>query len=369
MKTKKLFITGGHLTPALATIEEIQKRKLPYEIVFIGRRKALEGVAGIAHEEEIVTSRGIRFRPIVAGRLQRLLHIHTITSLAKIPIGFFQALYYCLSERPYAVFSFGGYVALPVVVCAAFLKIPIITHEQTSVPGLANKIIAKFAKTICVTFELTKKDFPKHNVVVTGLPVRAELFSPPAKPTFTASESTRPLIYITGGSTGSESLNTLLFPLISEFTKKFAVIHQTGQLSLEQARAVQQALPTKNRDRYVIQDYFGIGDLSWILQKAAFVVGRSGANTVMEMAMLGKVGLFVPLPWSGGGEQMKNAQWLADAGSAKVIQQKEATPAKILRIVEDMLRKKYTYVRQARKIARTIPRNAAAKLVDELEAV
>ncbi len=356
---KKLFISGGHLTPALSAIDEIRMRKVPWEIVFIGRKTSMEGFKDEAHEEREVHAKNIRFLPLIAGRLQRTLTINTINSLFKIPIGFIQAIYYCLRERPDAVLSFGGYVALPIVVSAAFFHIPVISHEQTSVPGLANKIIALYATKICVTFEETRTLFPKNKVVFTGLPVRNDMFISQSQPSWVKDTLKSPIIYITGGSTGSTSLNALIFPLISCLTEKYFVIHQTGRLSFDQAILLKQ----KN---YILKDYFEIEEVSWIFQHAALIVGRSGANTVMEIAMTGNIGLFIPLPWSGGGEQMKNAQWLEKQGTAEILPQAQANPGRLMQNIQKILSASTIYGDRAKKLSLRIQRDGAKLLIDEV---
>ena len=362
---KKIFVTGGHLTPAIAVIDEIRRRNVPWEIVFIGRKRAMEGVSDRSHEEDVMASYGIRFLPLTAGRLQRTFTAHSIKSFCKVPVGCIQAWYYCWKEKPVCILSFGGYVAVPIVISAAFFHIPVITHEQTTVSGLANTIIAYFAKKVCVTFEETLGAFPKNKVVVTGLPVRKELFES-VQPPFPVDEKKYPIIYITGGSTGSVSLNDVLFPLVPRLIKHCTVIHQTGGLSAGRAFQVKRMLSSAEQVRYIVHDYFGAQDVAWILQHATLVIGRSGANTVMEIAMLGKMALFVPLPWAGSGEQMQNAQWLVKMGSAQVLPQKEASPEKILHNIEQMIAKKHIYIEHAKKISRLVPRDGDKRVADEL---
>jgi UDP-N-acetylglucosamine--N-acetylmuramyl-(pentapeptide) pyrophosphoryl-undecaprenol N-acetylglucosamine transferase len=200
--SKKVFITGGHLTPAVAVIDEIIRRKLPWEIIFIGRMYAVEGSSEKAKEEEVITSKKIRFVPFTTGRLQRAFSLYTIVSLVKIPFGFVQALILCTREKPDIVVSFGGYIALPVVVASYISGIPVLTHEQTRVPGLSNRIIARFARKICISFPDIRHTFPRERTVYTGLPIRKEIFETPLKPAFSLPVKKYPLIYITGGTTG-----------------------------------------------------------------------------------------------------------------------------------------------------------------------
>lgn len=300
------MITGGHITPALALMDEIKKQHPEWRIVCVGRNIL---------ERTLVNQKGVTFLHLMAGRL---------SSWYKIPVGFVQAFWYLVTKKPDIVISFGGYVALPVAVSAWFLGIPIVIHEQTRIPGLANRIIGRFAKKICLTFEDTEHQFSKEKVVVTGLPIRKALFSPPKRPSFTVPAGE--ILYITGGSTGAVSMNDLLFELIPKLTTRYVVIHQTGKPSLGKAMAIRNS-------RYIIKDFFEADDISWILHRANLVVGRTGANTTMEVAMVGKPMICIPLPWSAAGEQLSNARWLTKLGLGMILMQNDFDPNRFLRLV------------------------------------
>src|SRR3989344_4966493 len=173
---RKIIVTGGHLTPALATIEELRKNP-DDEIIFIGRAHATEGDKAASVESTTITSLGIKFYSINPGRLQRRFTRFTLGSLVKVPVGLIQALGILSRERPQAILSFGSYVAAPVVVAGWILGIPIITHEQTLRSGLSNKLIARFSKKIAVSWEESLEHFPKNKTVLVGNPIRADLLN------------------------------------------------------------------------------------------------------------------------------------------------------------------------------------------------
>jgi UDP-N-acetylglucosamine--N-acetylmuramyl-(pentapeptide) pyrophosphoryl-undecaprenol N-acetylglucosamine transferase len=323
--TKKIMITGGHVTPAIAVIDEIFSEKPSWNMVFVGRMTAFEGGGSFVQEQTVVEQKGIRFIPITTGRIQRAFTMHTITSLIKIPFGLVQALSILKREKPDIVLSFGGYVAFPIVMAAALFRIPVVTHEQTRRPGLANRIISLLAHTVCVSFEDVNERFPKGKTVYTGLPVRKEFFLPSSKDMLAVPYTTYPIIYITGGSTGSTSMNALLFPLVDRLVKEYIVIHQMGYQSATSGELVKHSLPYKTKDRYVIRDNFDAKTTAWIMQKASLVIGRAGANTVMELALLQKKTILIPLPWAGEGEQKENARWLQKFGFGAIIDQRVTT--------------------------------------------
>lgn len=363
-----LCITGGHATPALAVATAVRKRHPDWELVWIGRSFALEGTSLPAEEYRLVAQKHIRFLPLNAGRLTRALSVHTIASLLKIPYGFFQAFWYCSREKPDCIVSFGGYVALPVAVAGWFLRIPVITHEQTRVPGLANRIIGLLARRVCVSFPESKVFFLKGKTVETGLPLRKKLFYP-SKTNSIGVVVSKPVLYVTGGSTGAVSLNELLFPIVDLLTNEWSVVHQTGRVSFDNAATVKQALPKVRQRRYVIKPYFSEDELAWIYAHARVVIARAGANTVGELAALEKVSVLIPLPWSSYQEQQANAKWLEQAGSAVVLDQRKMTSQILVETLHQMTRDFDHYQNNADRFCSHMPRDADTRVAEEIEKV
>src|SRR3989344_6440377 len=183
----KVLITGAHFTTAVAVIEELKNLSaLPYrqaggrqdkeniEIVYVGRKTTMEGDSSPSAESQILPKMGVKFIPIVAGRLQRSFTLYTVPALLKIPVGFLQSIYIILREKPDVVVSFGGYVGVPVVFVSWLWSIPILIHEQTLVSGLANKISGLFADKVAVSFNM-EHSFNKEKVILTGNPIRKEI--------------------------------------------------------------------------------------------------------------------------------------------------------------------------------------------------
>lgn len=344
MKEPIICITGGHLTPALAVIEEIRRQSLPWNIVFIGRSNAFEDGKSPTQEERLVQALSVPFHALTTGRRGH--------SMVKVPIGFFQALGYLLRYRPKIVLSFGGYIALPVVFAAWMVRIPVITHEQTDDLGLANRIIARFARRVIFSRE-------------SGVPIRRGLFDPPKHPTFPI-DAGLPFIYITGGSTGAVSLNAFVYPNIEELTRRYCVLHQVGTTSMEEALRAKEGLPKDRRSRYIVASYLDTADISWIYHHALLLIGRSGANTVAEVSAFGLPALFIPLPWAAGDEQSLNASRLEKSGTALVVNQRTLTPASFLAHIVLMLQHINSYRQAARRVAKEYPRSGARYIVDEI---
>lgn len=359
-----ILITGGHITPALATIDEIQSRFPHWNIRFVGRKTALEGTSTASEEYRMVQALGIPFVPIDAGRVKRDGSLWTLWSLCKIPIGLAQSFWYIWRQKPDIVLSFGGYVAVPVVIAAWISHIPVVTHEQTTQPGLANRFIARVARVVCTSFPKQEKQFFA-KTTHTGLPIRKSLFVQVSHSAFSV-EKTVPMVFITGGSTGSMSINTVVYRALPDLLRRYTIIHQTGRLSIDMAAREKSLLPKHLSHRYIPVPYLDLEDYRWVVQHADLMVGRSGANTVMEAAALGKIAVWIPLPWAANNEQKSNAQFLVDAGSAMILPQRILSTATLLASVASMLEKQDMYLARASTLAGTIPQHAARAVVTVL---
>ena len=165
---------GGHFSPALAVIKQMPK---DWDVLLVGRKHTFEGDSALSLEYQTAQRLGLQFETITTGRLQRKLTRHTFSSLVKMPVGMAQAKKILAKYKPDVVLSFGGYISVPVVLAAAIQRLPIIIHEQTLQAGLANKIAARFAAKICISWEESAKFFPRSKVILTGNPLREEFLS------------------------------------------------------------------------------------------------------------------------------------------------------------------------------------------------
>ncbi len=359
----KILMTGGHITPALATIEEIQNLFPAWTIVFAGRKIALEGQDTHSEEYRLITGMGIKFISITAGRLKREGGLAAVTAFFKIPVGCIQALWHIYREKPSVVVSFGGYVGLPVVLAAWVTGIPTVTHEQTTRPGLANRMIARVTTKLCVTFPDTVSGFPrKADVTVTGLPIRKEVLHPPKKSPF-ALDTSLPLLFIVGGNTGSTSINDVVFRALPQLVTTFTVVHQVGRISVARADDMKKELDVSVRARYIPVPFVSTDAYSYLLHHASVIAGRSGANTVTEVAVSGKVALFIPLPWAAGNEQYYNAKILEAAGSALILEQQHFNESSLVRNIRTLTDELPERTKKATLFAKTIPHDGAARFV------
>lgn len=330
----KIAVVGGHFSPALALIQALSKED---KVIFLGRKHALEGEDTLSFEYLICEKNNIPFFDIPASRFQRNLIQFSPRSLLKSPQGVLTAKKILQREKPDVIVSFGGYLSVPVAVAARILSIPVVIHEQTQGAGLANRFIGKFiADKICVTFESSKEYFPPQKVVVTGLPLRREIFEK-GKAVIELSKEDK-LLYVTGGSTGSHFINDLVSQKLISLLETFVIIHQTGDASeykdFEKLSEFRKSLSDDLQKKYVVTKFVDTNEIGWILQNVSVVLSRSGINTVLELLELGVPALLIPLPHGQKGEQLENAKLFADRGLGKYLLQKDVTNENFLASLE-----------------------------------
>lgn len=330
----KILLIGGHLTPALAVLEELELQNY-HNFVWIGVKHSQTSAKNLSAEYQIINDKQIKFIDFKAGKLWRKWTLKTfwqaLYNLIMIPVGIIHAIFILISEKPQLVVSFGGYMAFPIVFAAWLLGINSATHEQTMSMGMANKVIAKFASKILLSWpenqEQLSADLLK-KAYVTGNPIRKSLFTVTTDKFNFASAD--PLLYITGGNQGSNTINWRLFEILPELLNKVNIIHQVGSSSitndLAKAEAVWQKLDPRLQEKYRYFDNIYGAEISEVFHKADFVLSRSGANSVTDLMALGKLCILIPIPWSAHQEQQKNAEMVAKTGLGFVLKQYDAMP-------------------------------------------
>ena len=370
----KILITGAHFTPAQAVIEELLtsgpvdqlisesadsrlRGNDGLSIVYVGRKSTREGDKTPSIESQVLPKMGVKFVPIIAGRVRRYISVGTVVSLFKIPIGFIHAFFILLKEKPDVVVSFGGYVAVPVVFNAWLLNIPIIIHEQTLVSGLANTFSALFADKIAVSFN-EKYTFNKDKILVTGNPMRKHIVNPVVKGSKEIEEmisvsekSKKPLILITGGNQGAHSVNLLIEEALPELLKKYIVVHQTGDSSFKDyERLKQDSGQAGMTHMYLPMKWISEDDMGRLYQKIDLAISRCGVNTLLELAFHQVPTIMIPLASVTKDEQTKNAKYFVAKGLGKMLIQKGLSVKKLLEEIEEIISdKKFKMTAKAAK--------------------
>jgi len=360
---------GGHFSPALAVIEQMPK---DWEVLLVGRKYTFEGDSALSFEYQTAQRLGLPFETITTGRLQRKFSVHTVSSLIKMPVGLTQAYKIIEKFAPDVVLSFGGYISVPVVIAASFKKIPIVIHEQTLHAGLANKVAARIAAKICISWEESKNYFPKNKTVLTGNPLRKE-FLEGAGGTgqgVKQKNKTSPLIYITGGSGGAHGINVLIEGCLTELLEKYSIIHQTGDAKqfgdFARLEKIKMKLPTALQKNYILKKFLTVEEVLNNLRQADLVISRSGINTITELLYLGKSSLLIPLPYGQHNEQLSNAQFVQKVGLAEIIDQLSTTPEELLQKITDMFTNIKSYEDHKEVSRKLIHLDATEKIIKEV---
>ncbi|NPV91486.1 MAG: undecaprenyldiphospho-muramoylpentapeptide beta-N-acetylglucosaminyltransferase [Firmicutes bacterium] len=326
--------TGGHLYPALAVARGIKERFPEAEILFVGTNRGLES--------QVVPKEGFRFSAITAQGLERRLSWRTVSTLAKTLRGFWESRGILKRFRPDLVFGTGGYVCAPVLYQAHRLGIPVIIHEQNAYPGVTNRWLSRYADMVLVTFEESRRRFPRaRRIKTTGLPVRPVIFT--AEREKAAGElglDPKQLTLLSvGGSQGARSLNQAMLKVIERFNRcpGVQVIQVTGPAGFEDTVAAlsERGLNPGEKGNIKIIPY--AHDMENALAAADLIVCRAGASTLAEITVRGIPSILVPYPFASENHQEYNARALERAGAAEVLLDRDLNGEVLLKAVESIL--------------------------------
>lgn len=302
--------TGGHIFPALAVADELRERG--WKVVWLGARTGMEATLVPRHGYEIEWIRfsGLRGKGIVR---MALLPFNLL-------VAFWQSARAIFRVRPDVVLGMGGYIAFPGGMMAAFLGRPLVIHEQNSIAGLANRVLAGVADRLLAGFPGALK-----KAQWTGNPVRREIAQLPPPAERFAGRSGNLRLLVVGGSLGAQSLNEMIpkaLALMPE-AQRPAVTHQAGEAHLP-------VLEQNYREAAVPATTLAfIRDMAAAYAQADLVICRAGALTVAELAAAGVASVLVPFPHAVDDHQTTNAKFLADAGAAVLLPQRELTPRRL----------------------------------------
>ena len=381
-KTLKILVTGGgtggHVSPALATVGAIRARAAGADwmpkFLYVGSKHGVE--------QGLAEAAGIPFVGVQSGKLRRassvrgLLTVKNFFDALRVPVGIVQAMSAVRKFNPDVVLATGGYVSVPTVIAAGLSGRPVLIHEQTVQIGLANKIAARFAARIALTFAGAAQELPesqRRKTFVTGNPVRSVIFGGDKARAierfdFDTSDNHLPTVYVTGGALGAKSINQAVEDCLPALLERCRVVHQCGRADGEKMAAAKSALPAHLQRRYAVVPFVGdeIGD---IFALCDLIIGRSGAGTVTEAAAVGKPALFIPLVPTGGDEQTRNAQRSADAGAATLLPSRELSGPRLLSEVTALLADPDQLVQMGQAALTLATPNAAFDLADALLAL
>ena len=341
--------TGGHLFPAVALAEQLREEEPASEVLFVGTEQGLEA--------RLLPELGLPLKTIEMSGWAGLGLQARLKALANLFKGLGQAGRILKDFQPQVVVGVGGYASVPVLLGAKKMGVPYLIHEQNAWPGLANRLLGRWAQTICLSYQAAADAFPGGRTVVTGNPIRSALRRCPAL------EDQPPALLVFGGSHGARAINRAVLaalPYLQQRCGDFKIIHQTGRLDFDEVLA---GYRSAGWDNVEVQAF--INDMATAYQQASLVVCRAGATTLAELTACGRPAILVPYPHATGRHQSINARALADQGAAIVIEQADLTPDALGRQITDLLAQRerlQAMAAAARQMARP---EAAASLLQE----
>ncbi len=305
--------TGGHVFPALAIARRAVELDATNEILFVGTRQGIEAwvVEPAGFDIDYVDFSGFAGKSVWQ-KARVLAKLVSSTREALEILGDFNAD---------VVIGVGGYASLPMLVAAGLKRIPVVLHEQNAWPGLANRLAARWAKRVCLSMADVAKHFHGRPVVLTGNPVRQELFS--CRPW----RGDHPSLLIFGGSQGARAINQAVLdalPLLKQALPELTIVHQTGEAALPDMVA---GYNDRGFDRVTLLPF--IDDMAAAYRDSQLVLCRSGATTVAELAACGRPALLVPFPQAAADHQTCNARVLAERDAAVLLPQDQLTPERL----------------------------------------
>jgi UDP-N-acetylglucosamine--N-acetylmuramyl-(pentapeptide) pyrophosphoryl-undecaprenol N-acetylglucosamine transferase len=332
------------VVPALAVAGALRAEGA--EVVFVGGERA---------ERELVPAAGFELRQIGAEGLSRSNPLRAALALARAAGATAGAARILRELRPAAVLGGGGYIAGPVGLAAALRRTPLVLSEADSHLGLANRLLAPFAKRVCLAFPLAKRAGSRY--LVTGRPL-----PPPAtdreaaRRRFGVNEG-EPLVVVFGGSLGARSINEASTDALKD--APFHVLHIAG------ARDYPALRERELGDRYDLRSYLDLDDFGAALLASDLVVARAGGS-VHEIAGYGRPAVLVPYPHATGDHQTTNARWMSDAGAAVVIADAELDGPRLARTVGELLGDRSRLAAMRRASAELARPDAARAVAAEL---
>jgi len=312
--------TGGHLFPGIAIAREFIARNSASRIIFVSSGNRLE--------KAVLSKAGFELRSIQVAGIKGRGVWNQIKSVMKIPGATLAAMGLLKQISPDLTVGLGSYSAGPVVIGAWLMRIPIAIHEQNILPGITNRILARFADRIYISFENTKSRLNPQKACWTGNPVRQELLESAGRPkdgTAQDNRQSRFTVLIIGGSQGAHRINMAMIETLEHLhnAERLHFVHQTGE-------ADEAAVSSAYRENNVsakAQSFFD--DMAEQYRQADLIICRAGATTVAEITALGKAAIFVPFPYAADDHQTLNAADLAYDGAAELITEQDLN-AKLL---------------------------------------
>jgi len=342
--------TGGHLFPGIAVATAVRERIADSRVLFIGTSRLLDqqALAGLGFELAALECGGVKGLGL-GGRLKSLL---------LMPGAIAAALRLLRRFRPDLVFGVGGYVTGPVLLAAKLLGVPIVIHEQNSVPGMANRLAGKLADRVLISLPCTPP-FPANKTIRTGNPLRREILAAAGREKQPADV---PTLLVLGGSQGAHRVNVLMMEAVERLQAQgtlFGLIHQTGAADREQVANCYAQLGIKAEVEPFIRDMAGV------YGRADLAVSRAGATTCAELAAMGLPALLIPYPYAADDHQVTNGKYYENGNGCRVLPESGLTGEILARTISEHLQNREELHTMAANMQAMAMPDATDRIVDE----
>lgn len=353
---KKIILTGGgtagHVTPNIALLPTLKERG--YEIHYIGSKDGIE--------KKLIEALSIPYYPISSGKLRRYFDWKNFTDPFRVLKGFSDAKKLIEQIQPNVIFSKGGFVTVPVVKAAKQCHVPAIIHESDMTPGLANRLCIKSAYKVCCNFPETVACLPNGKAVLSGSPIREELFKGSAERgrRFCGFTDDKPVLLIIGGSLGSRAINQAVRALLPELLKTWQIIHLCGKGNLDEQLADCGGYRQFEYIQNELSDLFAASDI---------VISRAGANAICELLALKKPAILIPLSAAASrGDQILNAKSFEKQGFSYLLEEENVTDESLLKAIRTVYDNRISYIDAMTKSQTNNAIEIIADLIDEAAA-
>jgi UDP-N-acetylglucosamine--N-acetylmuramyl-(pentapeptide) pyrophosphoryl-undecaprenol N-acetylglucosamine transferase len=345
--------TGGHLFPAIALAEQLKFEEPQSEILFVGTERGLEArmLPELGWTLETIDMSGWAGKG-AAAKLKVLLQLAKSMGQARSILKHF---------RPDVVVGVGGYSSVPVLLMAKLMNVPYLVHEQNAWPGLANRLLGRWAKRVCLSFDEADRAFHCSATVLTGNPVRSAMENCPNI------DDEKSCLLIFGGSQGARAINQAVvaaLPHLEDWRDRLEIMHQTGEADFEETV---NGYDANNWTNVEILPF--IKDMSSAYAKSTLIVCRAGATTLAELTACGRPAVLVPYPYAAAGHQSGNAQAMAAKGAALMMEEADLTPERLAKLITGLLHDRASIKSMAAAAKGLAKRGAAARLLKECRAV
>lgn len=324
--------TGGHIYPALTIADQIKALKPEAEILFVGTQAGLE--------KDIVPRYGYKLRFINVAGFKRSLSLDTLRSAFKLVRGLADANSLISEFKPDLVIGTGGYVCGPIVFLASLRGIPTAIQEQNALPGVTNKILAKFVKKVFFGYKEAEKYFGgSSQKVYTGNPIRTEILNAKREEAIEkfGLDPAKKTILVSGGSRGARSINKAMVSVEAALSGRqdVQILHATGQDNYEEHMKLLKEKCSDLADNIIVKPY--LHDMPVALAAADLAVFRAGAIGLAELTAKGIPSILVPYPYATANHQEFNARALEASGATKVILDKDLNGENLQEEIEKLL--------------------------------